>query len=180
MSHSHPPHFWIVSAQLLHNLFLPSSARVIMCNDINNARGAKADQSVNRVTFETQNTASDVEHLPPSTRWHRRNGRPSKRDKAVKQHLLTFHEERALADYILRMSRNGYPIPAKYLPFFAAVIIRQRVASSKHSTSYGSPTLPSKKWRLAFYRRHSEVKARRLIAIDWKRHDFHIYDKIAD
>ena len=151
-----------------------------MCEDATVASRSQAGDEVKRVMFQTQEPLSDSDHLPLSTRWHRKHGRPSRRDKAVKQQLLTPCEEQALVDHILRWSRNGYPIPAKSLPFLAAVILRQRVNSSKSSTTCDICKPPSKKWRLAFYKRHPNVKSRRLKAIDWKRHDFHIYDKMVD
>ena len=74
----------------------------------------------------------------------------------------------------------GYPLPTKLLPSLGAVILRQRSAKSKSPIAYDTIPCPSRNWRLAFCRRHPEVKVRRLKAVDWKRHDFQIYDKITD
>ena len=107
--------------------------RVTMRDDSNDARRGNVDPSIDSI-------GSDLEQLPPSTLWHRRNGRQSKRQKAVKQQLLTPHQEQALVDYVLRMSRNGYPIPAKSLPFLARVIL-----CSENAVTSDSIPLPSKK-----------------------------------
>jgi len=39
---------------------------------------------------------------------------------------------------------------------------------------------PGKNWPQAFYKRHLEFKAMRVKALDWERHDHHIYDKVVD
>jgi hypothetical protein len=39
---------------------------------------------------------------------------------------------------------------------------------------------PGKNWPQALYRRHPEIRPKRLKAIDWKRHDHHIHDKVVD
>ncbi|KAH9203776.1 hypothetical protein DL95DRAFT_255666, partial [Leptodontidium sp. 2 PMI_412] len=37
-----------------------------------------------------------------------------------------------------------------------------------------------KNWPQAFYKRHPELKAMRFKALDWERHDVHIYDKVVN
>ena len=37
---------------------------------------------------------------------------------------------------------------------------------------------PGKNWPQAFYRRHPELKSKRVKALDWNRHDNSIYNKI--
>ena len=61
-----------------------------------------------------------------STLWRRAHGKPSRIDKAAKQQYLTPAEEKALLDYVLRMSKRGYPLPVKFLRSLALVIARQR------------------------------------------------------
>jgi hypothetical protein len=39
---------------------------------------------------------------------------------------------------------------------------------------------PGKNWPQGFYKRHPELKARRVMALDWARHDHNIYDKLMD
>ena len=43
-----------------------------------------------------------------STLWHRDHGRPSVQQKGAKQQYLTIQEEKALVNYVLQMSKNGY------------------------------------------------------------------------
>ena len=122
-------------------------------------------------------TPRDADELAPSTRWYRARGRPSLRDKAIKQQVLTPAEEKALAQYVLRMAHNGYPLPAKLLCSLAAIILRNRAASSNGPKACQAVRCPRRNWALAFLRRHPELKARRVKAVDWKRHDHNIYDK---
>ncbi len=39
---------------------------------------------------------------------------------------------------------------------------------------------PGENWPQAFYKRHPELIAMRMKAIDWDRHDRHIYNKVID
>jgi hypothetical protein len=39
---------------------------------------------------------------------------------------------------------------------------------------------PGKNWPQAFYKRHPELKAMRIKALDWERHDHHIYKKVVE
>lgn len=60
----------------------------------------------------------------------------------------------------------------KYIPYLALSIARQR------STANELIKPPGKNWARAFEKRHLEFKARRVMAIDWKRHEVNIHDKI--
>jgi hypothetical protein len=128
-------------------------------------------------------TQSDTAATPPepskSTLWRHAHGRPSQRDKAAKQQFLTPHEENALVDYLLRMSERGYPLPVKFLRSLALVIARQRSSAFQLPTTDNNGVLPpGKNWPQAFYKRHPELKTRRVKALDWARHERHIYDKV--
>jgi hypothetical protein len=68
--------------------------------------------SENRLTYAA---LSDSSQIPVSTLWDRAHGRRPRKEKAAKQQYLTPQEEKALVNYALRMSRNGYPIPVKFL-----------------------------------------------------------------
>ena len=117
-------------------------------------------------------TPRDANVLPPSTRWHRDHGRRSMAAKAASQQYLTVQEEKALLKYVLRMWRNGYPLPVKYLRSLAHVIRRQR-----------SPNVqpPNKNWPQAFCKRHEEeLKPRKLKALDRSRYDYNIRDKAVE
>jgi Tc5 transposase DNA-binding domain len=101
-----------------------------------------------------------------------------KEEKAKRQQYLNPSEEKALVKYLLRMSNNGYPIPVKYLRSLAFVIARQRSIPQSSSTDEAINP-PSKNWPQAFYKRHPELKAKRVRAPDWHRHDKNIYPKIS-
>ena len=82
---------------------------------------------------------------------------------------------KGLACYVLRMCRNGYPLPVKVLRSLA-LVIRQRRRSSPEEII--KP--PGKNWPQGFYKRNPLLKARRLRAITWDRHDHTIYPKVEE
>ena len=118
----------------------------------------------------------DVEALPVSTRWHRENGRSTKRDKAAKEQYLNPQEEKGLANYVLRMCRNGYPLPVKALRSLA-LVIRQRRTKVPSEEALKPP---GKNWPQGFYNRNPQLKARRMRALPWNRHDHTIYAKVVE
>ena len=123
--------------------------------------------------------AGDVQ-APASktTVWRHARGRPSQKDKAAKQQYLTSCEEKALLEYVLRMSERGYPLPVKFLRSLAVVIARQRDTTFMNYGTDDTVRPPGKNWPQAFYGRHPELKARRVKALDWARSDGSIRDKI--
>jgi len=60
----------------------------------------------------------------------------------------------------------------KFIPSLAFIITRQRSTTKKPINP------PGKNWAQGFVRRHPALKSRRVRAIDWKRHENNIYDKI--
>jgi hypothetical protein len=74
---------------------------------------------------------------------------------------------------------TGIPIPVKFLRSLAHVIVRQR-SSTFHipPTDHGVKP-PGKNWPQGFYKRHPDLKARRVKALDWSRYDHSIYGKVA-
>jgi hypothetical protein len=132
--------------------------------------------SENRPTYAA---LSDSSQIPVSTLWDRAHGRRPRKEKAAKQQYLTPQEEKALVNYALRMSRNGYPIPVKFLCSLAQVIARQRSSAFHIPLTDDAVKPPGKNWPQGFYRRHPELKSRRVKALDWSRHDHNIYDKVA-
>ena len=72
------------------------------------------------------------------------------------------------------MSDLGQPVRVKYIPSLAFSIAGQR---SFVITDYPIKP-PNKNWPRAFEKRNPELKARRVRAIDWKRHENNIYVKI--
>ena len=117
----------------------------------------------------------DVEALPISTRWHREHGRSTRRDKAAREQYLTPQEEKGLAHYVQRMCQNGYPLPVKVLRSLA-LVIRQR----RRKTPEEAIKPAGKNWPQGFYKRNQGLKARRMRAIPWDRHDHTIYPKVAE
>ena len=118
--------------------------------------------------------------LPPSTQWHRDHGRQTRQDKAIKQQLLTPHEEQAIVDFVLRADRNGYPARVKDLRRYAAILLRRRAPQRQGRTPSEVPAhsqTPNKDWPQAFCKRHPELKVARLRALDWRRHEKNIYAK---
>jgi hypothetical protein len=111
--------------------------------------------------------------VPASTRWHRKNGRSTRRDKAAKEQYLSPQEEKGLANYVLRMCQNGYPLPVKALRSLALVIRQKRGGTSEKAMKP-----PGKNWPQGFYNRNPQLKARRLRAMPWDRHDHTIYSKV--
>lgn len=125
-------------------------------------------------------TASEeLDDLPRSTAWHRRHGRASRKTQAAKQQYLSPHEEKALAEYVLRMARSGHPLPVKSLRVLAQRIRRQRDSTFQMALDNDVPP-PGKNWPSDFYKRHPELKARRMRAIDRNRHERAIYDKVVE
>jgi hypothetical protein len=108
----------------------------------------------------TYATLSGLSGVPETTLWHRDHGRPSIQQKGAKQQYLTPQEEKALVNYVLRMSKNGYPLPIKFVRTLALVIVRQRSSIFQTSaTDSDEIQLPGKNWPQAFYKRHPELKA---------------------
>ena len=75
---------------------------------------------------ETSAVLSKPGHVPAFTLWHRKHGRPSRREAAARKQYLTPSEKNTLADYILRMAERGYPATVILLRYLAWVIARRR------------------------------------------------------
>ncbi len=73
----------------------------------------------------TYASLSGLSGVPESTLWHRKHGRVSIQQRGANQQYLTPQEEKALVNYLLRMSENGYPLPVKFVRTLALVIVRQ-------------------------------------------------------
>jgi hypothetical protein len=58
------------------------------------------------------------------------------------------------------MSRNGYPLPVKFVRTLALVIVHQRALIFQTPATNGDDIQPpGKNWPQAFYKRHPELKA---------------------
>lgn len=73
---------------------------------------------------------------------------------------------------MLRMSALGHPVQIKHVPFLAFSAARHRPSSDRPLKR------PGKNWAKALEKRHPELKARRVQALDWNRHDKNIYPKV--
>jgi len=115
---------------------------------------------------------ADHSGVPRSTLHYRAHGRQSIEAKGQSQQYLTPAEERALVDFLLLMSMLGMPVRIKHVPSIAFSATRHRTAEDRPSKP------PGKNWAKALESRHPELKARRVKALDWNRHDSNIYTKI--
>jgi hypothetical protein len=115
---------------------------------------------------------ADHRKVPHTTLHHRAGGRRSIEEKAQSQQYLTPWEETALVKYLLQMSDLGQPVRIKFIPFLAFVATHQRPATDRPLKP------PGKNWAKAFETRHPETAARRVMALDWDRHEKNIAGKI--
>jgi hypothetical protein len=79
-----------------------------------------------------------------------------------------------MVKFLLLISSFGHPVRIKSIPSLAFSIARRRF------TAINPIKPPGKNWTRAFEKRHKELKARKVRAIDWKRHENNIYPKIAE
>lgn len=116
--------------------------------------------------------------VPAKTLWRRDHGGRTRQERAVERQYLTPCEEKALVPFVLRYAYFGYPLPVKALRFLAAIIKSRRNSNSNTLSSDDQVKPPGPKWPQGFYKRHPEVKARRVKPLDWARHDHNIHGKI--
>jgi hypothetical protein len=114
----------------------------------------------------------------PLSTLHRDKGRRSIEEKAESQQYLTPQEEKAIVKYLLLMSDLGQPVRIKWIPSLAFCVARNRSTNNPIKPLPIKP--PGKNWARAFEKRHPELKARTVRALDWKRHRNNIYDKITE
>ena len=88
--------------------------------------------------------------VPRTTLWYRSHGRPSKEEQDKRQQYLTPSEEKALVEYLLRMARNGFPVPVKHLRQLAFTIVRQRSSVFQAPSEDEAVKPPGKNWPQAF------------------------------
>ena len=115
---------------------------------------------------------ADHSGVPHSTLHHRARGRRSMKQKAETQQYLTPYEETALMKFLLQMSDLGQPVRIKFIPQIAFGVTFQRPMADRPLKP------PGKNWAKALENRHPELKARRVRALDWNRHEKHTYEKI--
>ncbi|KAM0703871.1 hypothetical protein Q7P35_008876 [Cladosporium inversicolor] len=117
---------------------------------------------------------ADHSNVPRSTLHDRARGQRSIEAKAQSQQYLTPYEERAMIDFILQMSALGTPVRIKYISSIAFTVARGRPEHDRPQKP------PGKNWAKALEKRHPELKAKRVKALDWDRHEKNIYPKIED
>lgn len=140
-----------------------------------------ASRKARKSTAAEREPGAVSSYLPYTTQWHRDHGRGTRRDKAIKQQLLTPREEQAIVDFVLRADRNGFPARVKDLHHYAAVFLRGRAPQRRRKPSSKEQCqVPAKDWPQAFCKRHPELKVARLRALDWRRHEKNIYKKIVN
>lgn len=117
---------------------------------------------------------ADHSDVPRSTLHDRARGQRSIEAKAQSQQYLTPYEEKAMIDFILQMSALGTPVRIKYISSIAFTVARGRPEHDRPQKP------PGKNWAKALEKRHPELKAKRVKALDWDRHEKNIYPKIED
>ena len=112
---------------------------------------------------------SERGNVPIFALCHRKHGRRSKEALAQSRQCLTPEEETTLFKFVLLMSSLGHSVRIKFIRSLAFRIVLRRPTNRPLK-----PTGPN--WPKAFERRHIGLGARRVKAINWKRHDRRIYD----
>ncbi|KFA56115.1 hypothetical protein S40293_00203 [Stachybotrys chartarum IBT 40293] len=114
---------------------------------------------------------ADHGNVARTTLQHRARGRRSIKEKAQSQQYLRPWEEKALVKFLIQQDALGRPVRIKYLgPIAFTLACRRQILSDRPRKA------PGMNWPQSFYRRHSELKASKSTALDWKRYD--IYNKV--
>jgi hypothetical protein len=132
----------------------------------------RASQVLAQGVPKSYRALADHGDVPRSTLHHRARGRRSIEEKAQSQQYLTPWEEDVVVKFLLQMSDLGRPIRIKFIPSIAFSVTRQRPTTDRPLKS------PGKNWAKALENRHSILKARRVKALDWNRHEKNIYGKV--
>lgn len=77
-----------------------------------------------------------------------------------------------MVDFVLQMSDLGTPVRIKYIPSIAFSVTRGRPESDRPLKP------PGKNWAKSLERRHPRLKAKKVKALDWDRHEKNIFPKI--
>jgi len=103
---------------------------------------------------------------------HTNDGRPKRRPKG--QQYFIPSEDKAVVEFLLQMSNLGQPVRVNYIPSIAFSATRQRPTPDR------PPKPPGKNWTKALENHHPELKARKVRALNWNRHEKNTYEKITD
>ncbi|KAF1818522.1 uncharacterized protein K489DRAFT_346136, partial [Dissoconium aciculare CBS 342.82] len=96
----------------------------------------------------------------------------SMRAKAERQQYLIPPEEQAVVEFLLHMSKLGQPVQMKHVPSIAFSATRHRCTANRPRKP------PGKNWAKGLEKRHPELRAKRVAALGWNRHEKNIYEKI--
>jgi len=111
--------------------------------------------------------------------WHRAHGRLSRQEKGGTPTVPHAFGREAFVEYLLRISNNGFPLLINCLRSLALIIARQLFSIIQAPTTDENDPPSWQELALGgFYKRHPELKAKRVKALDWNQHDNNIYDKI--
>jgi hypothetical protein len=89
---------------------------------------------------------------------------------SISNHLyLIFESNSYLQTYVLRMAERGYPAPVKLLRYLAWAIARRRSSTFQILTIDDGMRPPGKNWTQGFYKRHVQLRPRKLRPIKWAR-----------
>ncbi|KAF2625003.1 hypothetical protein BU25DRAFT_302647, partial [Macroventuria anomochaeta] len=91
---------------------------------------------------------------------------------STSQQYLTRDEEKALVRFLLLKSSLGQPVRIKFVRSLAFSIARQRLPTNRPSKP------PGKNWPRAFEKRNTQLQAKKVRSIDWKRHGNNIHEKV--
>lgn len=108
---------------------------------------------------------ADHSGIPKYTLHRRARGRRSIESKAISQHYLAPYEEKAVVEFILQMAGLGTPVRMKYTPAIAFSATRHRSEGDRPSKP------PGPNWAKALENRNPELRAKRVKALDWNRHE---------
>jgi hypothetical protein len=76
-----------------------------------------------------------------------------------------------MVDFVLQMSDLGTPVRMKDIPSIALSVTRGRPEPDRPLKS------PGKNWAKSLEKRHSELEARKIKALNWDRHEKNIFSK---
>lgn len=115
------------------------------------------------ISFNAPTTTSPLQDnaIPYHTRYYRRRGRPSIKEKAQGQQYLTPDKEKALVEYLLLISKLRQPVQIKYIPSLAFSLVHRRITTTSKPIK-----LLGKNWARSFEKRNPRLKGRKVKVID--------------
>src|SRR4051812_25355683 len=102
--------------------------------------------------------AAKIYSVPYTTLYHRRDGRPSRRDIPANSRKLTDLEERTIVQYIIELCVRAFPPRLRFIEDMANRLLRERDAP-----------LVGKRWAHNFVKRQPELRTRFTRRYDYQR-----------